>query len=145
MAFANTAISDLAATGIDSRTGEIANNVLGNNPLLANLKKKGRVKTTSGGVTIVEELSFTTNPNGGAYDVHPYMLLNHTDNYEGLSTYAHEWGHAMHTLLAQKVTLAFADKGDLHGFHVKTVPDKFRAEIPAQGQKRSVHVANRLQ
>jgi len=68
MAFANTAISDLAATGIDSRTGEIANNVLGNNPLLANLKKKGRVKTASGGVTIVEELSFTTNPNGGAYD-----------------------------------------------------------------------------
>ena len=39
---------------------------------------------------------------GAAYDVHPYMLLNHTDNYEGLSTYAHEWGHAMHTLLAQK-------------------------------------------
>ncbi|ODT86137.1 M3 family oligoendopeptidase [Phenylobacterium sp. SCN 70-31] len=39
---------------------------------------------------------------GAAYDVHPFMLLNHTDNYEGLSTYAHEWGHAMHTLLAQK-------------------------------------------
>lgn len=39
---------------------------------------------------------------GAAYDVHPYMLLNHADNYEGLSTYAHEWGHAMHTLLAQK-------------------------------------------
>ena len=39
---------------------------------------------------------------GAAYDVHPYMLLNHTDNYEGLSTYAHEWGHAMHTLIAQK-------------------------------------------
>jgi oligoendopeptidase F len=39
---------------------------------------------------------------GAAYDVHPYMLLNHTDDYEGLSTYAHEWGHAMHTLLAQK-------------------------------------------
>jgi hypothetical protein len=68
MAFANTSISDLIATGIDSRTGEIANNVLGNNPILANLKKKGRVKTASGGVTIVEELSFAENPNGGAYD-----------------------------------------------------------------------------
>lgn len=68
MAFANTAITDLIATGIDSRTGEIADNVLGNNPILANFKKKGRVKTVSGGVTIVEELSFTTNPNGGAYD-----------------------------------------------------------------------------
>lgn len=39
---------------------------------------------------------------GAAYDVHPYMLLNHDGDYEGLSTYAHEWGHAMHTLLAQK-------------------------------------------
>lgn len=39
---------------------------------------------------------------GAAYDVHPYMLLNHTGDYDGLSTYAHEWGHAMHTLLAQK-------------------------------------------
>lgn len=40
--------------------------------------------------------------NGAAYDVHPYMLLNHTNDYEGMSTYAHEWGHAMHTLLAKK-------------------------------------------
>ena len=36
----------------------------------------------------------------GAYDVHPYLLMNLSDEYDGLSTYAHEWGHAMHTLLA---------------------------------------------
>ena len=36
----------------------------------------------------------------GAFDVHPYLLLNLSDKYDGLSTYAHEWGHAMHTLLA---------------------------------------------
>ncbi len=40
--------------------------------------------------------------SGFAYDVHPYVLLNHNDNYEGLSTFAHEWGHAVHTLLANK-------------------------------------------
>ncbi|MBU1375810.1 MAG: oligoendopeptidase F [Alphaproteobacteria bacterium] len=39
---------------------------------------------------------------GAAYDVHPYLLLNHNGDYESLSTYAHEWGHAMHTLLAQR-------------------------------------------
>ncbi|MBQ0719069.1 MAG: oligoendopeptidase F [Gammaproteobacteria bacterium] len=39
---------------------------------------------------------------GAAYDVHPYLLLNHNDNFESLSTYAHEWGHAMHSLLANK-------------------------------------------
>ncbi len=38
--------------------------------------------------------------NPGAYDVHPYLLLNLGENYEGLTTYAHEWGHAMHSLLA---------------------------------------------
>jgi oligoendopeptidase F len=39
--------------------------------------------------------------NGAAYDVHPYLLLNLGENYEGLTTYAHEWGHALHTLLAK--------------------------------------------
>ena len=38
--------------------------------------------------------------NGSAYDVHPYLLLNLSDKYDGLTTYAHEWGHAMHSLLA---------------------------------------------
>ncbi len=39
---------------------------------------------------------------GSAYDVHPYLLLNLSENYDGLSTYAHEWGHAVHTMLANK-------------------------------------------
>jgi len=38
---------------------------------------------------------------GSVYDVHPYLLLNLGENYDGLSTYAHEWGHAIHTLLAK--------------------------------------------
>ena len=36
----------------------------------------------------------------GAFDVHPYLLLNLSEKYDGLSTYAHEWGHALHSLLA---------------------------------------------
>lgn len=40
--------------------------------------------------------------NGDAYDVHPFLLLNLTGNYDSVSTFAHEWGHAMHTLLANK-------------------------------------------
>ena len=36
---------------------------------------------------------------GWAYDVHPYVLLNHSDDFESLSTLAHEWGHAVHTQL----------------------------------------------
>jgi len=37
-----------------------------------------------------------------AYDVHPYVLMNYNDDYESVTTVAHEWGHAMHTYLANK-------------------------------------------
>ncbi|HSN21054.1 MAG TPA: M3 family metallopeptidase, partial [Usitatibacter sp.] len=39
---------------------------------------------------------------GAAYDVHPFLLINYTGNYESVSTIAHEWGHAMHTWLADR-------------------------------------------
>lgn len=39
---------------------------------------------------------------GSAYDVHPYLLLNHNNDFDSLSTMAHEWGHAMHTLYARQ-------------------------------------------
>ncbi|NNK98645.1 MAG: oligoendopeptidase F [Xanthomonadales bacterium] len=40
--------------------------------------------------------------NGSAYDVHPYVLMNYNEDYESVSTLAHEWGHAMHSYLANK-------------------------------------------
>ena len=33
----------------------------------------------------------------GCYGVHPYVLLNHTDDLGGAMTLAHELGHSMHT------------------------------------------------
>ena len=39
---------------------------------------------------------------GGAYDVHPLVLMNYNDDYESVSTLAHEWGHAMHSYLSNK-------------------------------------------
>ncbi len=38
---------------------------------------------------------------GAAYS-HPFVLLNHTGDFASLSTYAHEWGHAMHSWYARK-------------------------------------------
>lgn len=38
--------------------------------------------------------------DGAAYDVHPYLLLNFSGDYEAVSTFAHEWGHAMHSSLS---------------------------------------------
>ena len=40
--------------------------------------------------------------SGSAYDVHPYLLLNYNDDYESLSTMAHEFGHAVHSHLSNK-------------------------------------------
>lgn len=39
---------------------------------------------------------------GAAYDAHPYMLLNFDNTIESVSTYAHEWGHAMHSLMSNE-------------------------------------------
>ncbi len=39
---------------------------------------------------------------GAAYDVHPYVLMNYNDDYESVTTLAHEWGHAMHSYLANR-------------------------------------------
>ncbi|MBV8123953.1 MAG: oligoendopeptidase F [Burkholderiaceae bacterium] len=38
--------------------------------------------------------------NGAAYDVHPYLLMSFSGEYDSVSTLAHEWGHAMHSVLA---------------------------------------------
>jgi oligoendopeptidase F len=40
--------------------------------------------------------------SGSAYDVHPYVLLNHNDDFESASTFAHEYGHAVHSVLANR-------------------------------------------
>ncbi len=46
---------------------------------------------------------------GGAYmdpssatDVHPFVLMNYNNDWDGVSTLAHEWGHAMHTVLSTR-------------------------------------------
>lgn len=38
----------------------------------------------------------------GVYGLPPLVFLNHTDSFESLVTFAHEWGHAMHTVLSHR-------------------------------------------
>jgi oligoendopeptidase F len=40
--------------------------------------------------------------NGGAYDVHPYMLINYNGKYTDVSTLAHELGHTMQSYFSNK-------------------------------------------
>lgn len=39
---------------------------------------------------------------GGAYDVHPYMLLNYNGKYDDMSTLAHELGHTMQSYFSNR-------------------------------------------
>jgi oligoendopeptidase F len=39
---------------------------------------------------------------GGAYDVHPYMLINYNGKYDDMSTLAHELGHTMQSYYSNK-------------------------------------------
>jgi len=40
--------------------------------------------------------------DGSAYQVHPFVLVNFLDNYNSVSTLAHEMGHAMHSHYSNK-------------------------------------------
>jgi oligoendopeptidase F len=40
--------------------------------------------------------------NGGAYDVHPYILMNYNGRYDDVSTLAHELGHTMQSYYSNK-------------------------------------------
>lgn len=40
--------------------------------------------------------------NGSVYDVHPYLLLNYDGGYDSVSTLAHEYGHAVHSFMANQ-------------------------------------------
>jgi len=79
MAFANSSISDMLATTIESRTKKIADNVTNNNALLAKLKKQGRIKTFSGGTKILQELSFAENSNAGWYSGYDLLPVGVSD------------------------------------------------------------------
>jgi len=79
MAFANSSISDILATTIESRTKKIADNVTNNNALLDRLKKNGRIKTFSGGTKILQELSFAENGNAGWYSGYDLLPVGVSD------------------------------------------------------------------
>ncbi|MFA6958881.1 MAG: oligoendopeptidase F [Thermoanaerobaculia bacterium] len=48
--------------------------------------------------------------NGGAFDVHPFMLLNYNDKYDDMSTLTHELGHTMQSYYSNK-TQPFVNAG----------------------------------
>lgn len=78
MAFANSAITDVIATTIQQRSGELADNLTNNNALLRRLKSKGNVRPFGGGNVILEEIMYNDPNTINANSYSGYEILNIT-------------------------------------------------------------------
>lgn len=76
MAFANSTITDIIATTIQSRSGELADNLTNNNALLRVLRKRGNVRPFSGGNVILEEIMYNDPNTNNANSYSGYELIN---------------------------------------------------------------------
>ena len=78
MAFANAAITDIIATTIQSRSGELADNLTQNNAILQRLNSKGNVRPFSGGNVILEEIMYNDPNTNNANSYSGYEVINIT-------------------------------------------------------------------
>ena len=76
MAFANSAITDIIATTIQSRSGELADNLTQNNAILQRLNSKGNIRPFSGGNVILEEIMYNDPSTNNAHSYSGYEVLN---------------------------------------------------------------------
>ena len=80
MAFANSAVSDIIATTIQSRSGELADDFTNNNALIRRLKRKGNVRPVTGGNLIFEEIAYTDSSMINVNSYSGYEVLNIAPN-----------------------------------------------------------------
>lgn len=80
MPFANADITDIIATTIQQRSGELADNVTNNNAVLRRLKAKGNVRPFGGGNVILEEIMYTDSSTINANSYSGYEVLNISPN-----------------------------------------------------------------
>ena len=80
MAFANSTVSDIIATTIQSRSGKLADNVTNNNAVLDRLRKRGNVRPFSGGNVILEEIMYNDTNTNNTNSYSGYETLNISPN-----------------------------------------------------------------
>lgn len=80
MAFANSTVSDIIATTIQSRSGKLADNVTLNNAVLDRLRKRGNVRPFSGGNVILEEIMYNDANTNNTNSYSGYETLNISPN-----------------------------------------------------------------
>jgi hypothetical protein len=80
MAFANSTVSVIIATTIQSRSGKLADNVTLNNAVLDRLRKRGNVRPFSGGNVILEEIMYNDSNTNNTNSYSGYETLNIAPN-----------------------------------------------------------------
>ena len=76
MAFANSVVTDIIATTIQSRSDALADNLTNNNALLRRLKERGNVEPFSGGNVILQEIMYNDPATNNANSYSGYEILN---------------------------------------------------------------------
>ena len=76
MAFANSAITDIIATTIQSRSGVLADNLTQNNAILQRLQQKGNVTPFSGGNVILQEIMYQDSNTSNVNSYSGYEVIN---------------------------------------------------------------------
>lgn len=79
----SSTLTEIVTTTLRNRTGKLADNVTKNNALLNRLKKKGKVKTVSGGRTIVQELEYAENGTYKRYSGYEQLNIAPSDVFTG--------------------------------------------------------------
>lgn len=79
----SSTLTEIVTTTLRNRTGKLADNITKNNALLARLRKKGKIKTVSGGRTIVQELEYAENGTYKRYSGYEALNIAPSDVFTG--------------------------------------------------------------
>lgn len=80
MAFANSTVTDIIATTIQSRTRSLADNFTNNNALIQRLDQRGNVKPFSGGNVIMQEIAYNDSSTANVNSYSGFELINIQQN-----------------------------------------------------------------
>jgi hypothetical protein len=87
----NPSFDDIVTTTIENRSGKLADNATVSTAFLDRLRRRGKVRTATGGTVILQELEVALNPNGGWYA--GYDPLS-TVPFEPFSAASYDWKQA---------------------------------------------------
>ncbi|WP_284145998.1 phage major capsid protein [Burkholderia cenocepacia] len=79
----SSTLTEIVTTTLRNRMGKLADNVTKNNALLYRLRRRGNVKTVSGGRTIVQELEYAENGTFKRYSGYEALNISPSDVFTG--------------------------------------------------------------